>query len=239
MATTQQVIDAKYDIVKAEQAQKLREIFSDFIIGYFKKEYNLSTFEEIQTATEINRTYGNEGVEIKGLSYLPNLTKLNLLLGSYVGKLDLANNSKLTYLNLSYNNFSRIDSIYLLTSLKTLDLTYCSSLENETLDITLLTELESLKMSNFPLQSLTKSSLGFSNLLKLRGEIRLSGLAIPEKNINLYLRNLADIAAFQDANGGVLITSINLSGGTNGTPTGDGITAKNELIALGVTVTTN
>lgn len=84
MATQQQIIDAKYDIVRAEQEQKIREIFDENIIGFFLKN-NLRTFEEITNYTGNINLDGRGLTSIKGLNYLNklegifNVSKNNLI----------------------------------------------------------------------------------------------------------------------------------------------------------------
>lgn len=64
--------------------------------------------------------------------------------------------------------------------------------------------------------------------------IDFSADALPIAEVNRVLRLLANNAALTGAG-----PIVNLNGGTNGAPSGDGVTAKNQLIARGVTVNTN
>lgn len=58
-------------------------------------------------------------------------------------------------------------------------------------------------------------------------------------NNNLTAASVNHVLARYVANGGYVSGTINLSGGTNSAPTGQGITDKNTLIARGVVVITN
>lgn len=84
-------------------------------------------------------------------------------------------------------------------------------------------------------------TLGTVGTLKsiLGATITLSGLKLPSANVNAVL---ALLVSLDGTNGTTLWGSgktLNISGGTNGAPTGQGITDKATLVARGATVTTN
>jgi hypothetical protein len=77
MATEQQVIDLKYDILKAEQEKTLKSIFGQEIISWAYLN-NLSTFQEISQAAISVGISGSVESEIKGIEYLKNITGVSI-----------------------------------------------------------------------------------------------------------------------------------------------------------------
>jgi hypothetical protein len=85
--------------------------------------------------------------------------------------------------------------------------------------------------------TLTLGTIG--TLKSIAGNITLSGLKIPSAGVNAVLALLVSL----DGTGGTTTwgagKTIDISGGTNGAPTGQGVTDKATLQARGATVTTN
>ncbi|MBI4946512.1 MAG: hypothetical protein HY840_08940 [Bacteroidetes bacterium] len=84
-----------------------------------------------------------------------------------------------------------------------------------------------IQMPNNKITNLSMQAASFANLTSL---VPFNN-DIPDSNVNAYLIGLD--------NNGLLNGFANFGGGTNGTPSGAGITAKNNLIAKGWTVLTN
>lgn len=83
--------------------------------------------------------------------------------------------------------------------------------------------------------SLTEISLPVLVLLVDGFELLFNGNALPSANVNEILAIVLAIVTDQSLTSGTLA----LQGGTNGAPTGQGITDKSDLITAGITVTTN
>ncbi len=120
MATIQEIINLKAQQQKALNQQKLKELFSEVLLGVFSKA-NRNTFEEILTSTSINLSaYGLKG-NLKGLNYLKSLTTLNLPDNYDVESIgDIAGMTALTNLQLQYNKLQSVGELSNLTNLTTL-----------------------------------------------------------------------------------------------------------------------
>ena len=234
MATTQQVIDAKYEIVKAQQFEQLSQIFSPEILSYAAR-LNLFTYSEIAAMTSINSgDVGFNGIEQKGLRHLKELTTYQTYNNKMTGIIDFSGNRKLKNIHIGGCNFTGIKGLGYLEDLETLYMEGNSVSESFNLK-----NCPKLKLLRVYSMGATSFGSSLSTLLDLSGSIEMKNNALNYNTVNTYLRDFMTIATHQIANGGLLITNIDLSGTDMGTPNGDGITAKNELIALGITVTTN
>lgn len=180
---------------------------------------------------------------------LTNNTLLTVLAvnGNSLTTLDLSNNTKLTKL-LIYAN----PSLSIPTGLTTLtDLVEFNAYDcnfTTALNLSTLTKLETLYCGNTALPSINLSTCTKLKTLSVTNSPSITALNLPST-----LNNLKRVEVF---NNGLTATEINnllvkldtnglsggyfkSSGGTNAAPTGAGITAKNNLIAKGWSVTTN
>jgi hypothetical protein len=76
----------------------------------------------------------------------------------------------------------------------------------------------------------------FARVFESDTNVKLNGNALPESDVNSIL---AAAVSFDVSYGPGLAWSLDLSGGTNAAPTGQGLTDKATLIGAGWTVTTN
>ena len=130
MATEQQVIDVKYDIIKAEQEQKLREIFDPTILSWLYKN-NVNTLEDAFNftgffdITNFNKTF----LSLKGIEYLKGTEGIYLRGNTFTGvDLDLSQNINIEYLYCEYTGLTSIGNIGFLSKLKSIFLTNNSSI---------------------------------------------------------------------------------------------------------------
>ena len=204
MATKQQVIDAKYDIVRAEQEQKLKEIFCPAILA-FAKENSFTTFEEIVAYTgEID--FSNYGIDsLKGIELIVGVTDLRLSNNPLLTKIDLTENVNLTVLIADNCSLTSVGSL----SNKP-DLTYINLRNNSLVNLGTL--------NNSPLLTtifLENNSINFidsvSNLVSV-SECRLSGNELLTTQVDVLLSDFDTIKQ----NGGS-ISNLYLSG--NSIPT--------------------
>lgn len=118
MATTQEALDLRYDILQAEKEQKLNEIFDQNIISFAKKN-NLTTFEEISTLLiELDFDYTKIS-KIKGVEYLRGLVNL-LSVGCNLTELDLTSIRSLNYISLGFNQLINVGNLSQLVNLTNL-----------------------------------------------------------------------------------------------------------------------
>lgn len=231
-ATQEQVNDVQYDIKLAEQQQQLRDIFATAIISR-GQELGYETYEQYTQMTSLLLSYSGYTLPLKGLTHLTNLASINAISGGLTGDLDVSSNRALVNLNIGKNSIENVIGIGFLTMLESLTL---SSNQISRVDLKYLIKLKTLYVDTNPSMSYVMTGPAVMNDVTI---MIFNGCALVADQVNYCLITAANAAAYQNANGGVLLTSVQISGGTNAAPTGDGLTAVSELTALGVTVTTN
>ena len=180
---------------------------------------------------------------------LTNNTQLKVLAinGNSLSSLNLTNNTQLTRLLIYANTSLGIPTgLTTLTDLIEFNAYDCNF--TTALNLTTLTKLETLYCGNTALPSINLSTCTKLKTLSVRNSPSVTALNLPA--------TLNDLKRVEIDNNGLTATEINnllikldtnglsggyfkSSGGTNAAPTGAGITAKNNLIAKGWSVTTN
>lgn len=180
---------------------------------------------------------------------LTNNTQLNVLAvnGNSLSTLNLTNNTQLTRLLIYANTSLGIPTgLTTLTNLVEFNAYDCNF--TTTLNLSTLTKLETLYCGNTALPSINLSTCTKLKTLSVRNSSSVTALNLPS--------TLNDLKRVEVDNNGLTATEINnllikldtnglsggyfkSSGGTNAAPTGAGVTAKNNLIAKGWSVTTN
>jgi len=260
MATIEEIIDLKADNQKALNQQKLKEIFSEVLLGVFSKA-NKNTFEEILTTTSINLSaYGLSG-NLKGFNHLKSLTTLNLSdnyniedIGDLSGMVslvnlqlqynklqdvgELSNLTALTTLRLNHNLLTSVGFLDKLTSLITLE---CQSNAISKLfyeygqGVNLLTNLVTLRCNQNQITHLGN----VSNLTKCVTFVAHSN-KIPTSGIDTILSQFKTLLDSQ-APGDRKLSTLELHGADMGTPTGgvDNTSGKSLALDYQVTVKVN
>lgn len=167
---------------------------------------------------------------IPSFSLNTQLTDIRLQVNSFTGSIpNLDNNTLLTVLQLLSNGFT--GSIPSLANCPLLDNVNVSSnaLTGDIPALTNLTVLTQIVVSNQAISGYTASTLASSLTSFLAQNCALTSAAVNQILAD-FVTNLAARP---------LIGTINLSGGTSGAPTGQGIVDKAAIIARGWTVTTN
>ncbi|TXD47328.1 leucine-rich repeat domain-containing protein [Polaribacter sp. IC073] len=154
MATEQQIIDVKYDILQAEQEEKILNLFSPEILAKTNLA-DLKTFSEITSVTSLD--FSNQGLSVlNGLGYLTSLNSLRLN-SNKLTEINVSNLTNLTDLRLYNNQLTDIGNVSNLTNL-----TYLNISDNELTDIgnvSNLTNLTDLRMADNQLTDINVSNL--------------------------------------------------------------------------------
>lgn len=174
----------------------------------------------------------------------PNLTNLNLPKVKYILVLSLTTN-KLTSIDLSSLEYGSTLQITSSTTLQSIDLSSIKRFNTLIIAVlpnlttvnlgTFATYLGAMDVANNPL--LTTFSLP-PTIVQINGNINLSGNGLLQSSIDNILVKLASL----DGTGGTTAYSsktINLTGGTNSTPSATGLAAKSVLQGRACTVTNN
>lgn len=237
MATQQEILDKSYDILLAKESDQIHEIFSSFIIGVAENE-GLTTFEEITTLTGISEeksglNYSNS--PLMGLSRLTNLTTLKVRYAQLSGDIDVTGtNIKSLYLD-GNSGITSIVGSGTLNDIEIFSIDNCSLINTVNMDNGVNLKVVSATGCT-ALTSIGGSIIARANIEKL--ELQNSAIASVTL-INQYLVDMAEAATYQSANGGVVLTTVAIQGGTNAAPTATGLAAISTLQGYGVTVTYN
>jgi PKD repeat protein len=182
---------------------------------------------------------------------LSNNTELQYLAvnGNSLTSLDLSNNTKLTFLYMYANTSVGIPTGFSsLTKLKDLAMSQCGI--TVPIDCTPFVDLETFSCGD---TDTTIPSVNLSTCTKLKSVVITKCSLITTFNLPSSVPQLKTLYGYEcaltvsevnsiltklDANG-ITGGDVKLWGGTNAAPTGAGITAKNNLLAKGWTVTTN
>lgn len=252
MATIDEIITAKKDYQLALNAQKIREIFSESVLGYYLTLNGSKTYETLVANTLFSLNKANAEGSLKGLAHLSNLTTIVLSdslwtdIGNLSGlknltTLEITNLPNLTYLgtvtrlisltklNINTTNIKTIGKVDYLTLLTEINV-YLNKLTN----IGILTNLVNLVTVNLFGNQLT--DIGSCTGLTKVVTFNLQDNLIPTSKVDLILSQFAAIVAAQG--GSKVLTSLNLTGNGMGIPTGGSANASVvALRAAGVTVT--
>jgi len=229
MATTQQLLDLKYERQLMEDRARLSELFSEDILGALYRQ-GRDTMASILATIDLSISYQlGFNTSFKGLNLLTNLEALG-----------------------AGNNGSGDMNISSLVNLKVIDL-YNSINLNSIGSLLNLINLESIWLTNSPIESIGS----IRNSTKLE-EAHFNGCHLNSIDVNfatftaLRILNLADNYFSTGSINGILeaaklalaanpslpLETLNLGGATNGIPTGGAANANYTwLITNGVTVT--
>ena len=227
---------------------------SETFVKYMQWYYGTDTLD-----LQYSKLTGTIPIEMRTTSQL---LMCQLQYNSLTGGLaNLLGNRKMTTLRVYYNSFnedlpSNIGDLYLLTSFEIMFNTFTGSIPRS---IGKMTALVTFSIYNNLLSGAIPVELGqciamqriraynnsftdyeagaISTGMTSLIEVRFDGCALSSDAVN---RILADCVAWETAHPATTTKTLNLSGGTNGAPTGQGITDKATLVATGKwAVTTN
>ena len=159
------------------------------------------------------------------------LQVLNVGTNSLTGALNLSANTSLTELNCESNTLSSITGLSSLTNLSKLTI---SNNSFTTLDISNNTNLVDIYAA---VNNITSVTLSSSPNITTTYHLDLSNNGLTEAAVNYILQTVNGYTTPSGTN--MSDKFIDISGGTNATPTGVGITALNSLLAKGYTIVNN
>jgi Leucine-rich repeat (LRR) protein len=159
------------------------------------------------------------------------LQVLNVGTNALTGALNLSANTSLTELNCESNTLSSITGLSSLTNLLKLTI---SNNSFTTLDISNNTNLVDIYAA---VNNITSVTLSSSPNITTTYHLDLSNNSLTEAAVNYILQTVNGYTTPSGTN--MSDKFIDISGGTNATPTGVGITALNSLLAKGYTIVNN
>lgn len=222
MATTQEALDLKHDLLLMEQQEKLETIFSKNLLKW-ASDNDLTSFAAMQ-AYNGELELRNLSLDLKGLEYFKELTEIDLrecqLSGSTV--LDVGIMTTLTRISIDECGLTSIDNLNNLS-----DLSYLSIVDNE------LTEIDFKGMEGLVTISLRSNSItSVKNVYDVTDleSINLFSNQLSTETVDNLLSNLLDLSKDEG-----YLTFVDLR--LNGTPTnGDANSDFENLVDEGVVV---
>lgn len=234
MATTQQLLDLKYDYQQALNEKQLKEMFSEILLGVFRGQ-NLKTFAEIKTATSLDIEGQNGGsydtAAIKGIQFLTALETLSYRSMRTTDIGDLSGLHSLKQCSVNTNSLSTIGLVNKLT-----DLTLLSIYANQITTIGSIAEL--INLVTFYASGNKLVTVGsVSNLVNL-ANFTVDGNYFTAGNLTTLISEFRDML-YSLASPSRKLKLLDISGATMPIPTAGDIAKINEMHnTLGVTTIT-
>lgn len=232
MATTQELINVKYDKLVAERKAYLKTLISEEILAHYAAQ-NKFTFEEM-IADVVGITLSDKiySKDIKGVEYFINSTGLYLASANLTSIGNLSSLTKMVILSITANQFTNIGTLSFMTNLTTLNagsnkLTFIGSLSACNKLVTCY--LNSNLFTSFP-----ATYINWTKLVTFS----LEANQINTAGVDAILASAKTAVDAQVAGTGRVLATLKLSGSLMGIPTGGASNANYAaLIAAGVAVT--
>lgn len=223
MATLQNIIDTKYDKLLAEKAAYLKTIFSEKLLAILRKQ-GATTYEQIIALTTISYNERKFGGSLSGINHLKNLTVLQMHTNDLDSIGDISSLTALKSVNLSYNNLTSIGSVFAMTGLTSLrlnnnNLSNIGALQN-------FDSLTELRLNNNQFETFPLYSFSWTSLI----EFNMYNNKLTTETVDAILA-----AAHTAVVAGAPLDILQLSGGTNGVPTGGASNADYVYLAANIT----